>query len=180
VRRVLILVTLAVLAASPIACSRSTDIESAPRSTTTSERMPGTTDPLDADALASGSEAIRELQAIVDGMLASNDPCAILTQRGVEGNELDPSVFTSSAARKVVTTGLIDVYDHLITISPPDITAPLSAQKSVLVEVLSVVDRYAASGDDTRATDQINQLVSAPGYLAAQTQLTAWVSANCR
>ena len=179
VRRLLIGLTLAALAASPIACSRSTDIESAPRTTTTT-KSPGTTDPLDADALASGSEAIRTLQAIVDGMLASEDPCAILTQRDVDENQLDPSIFTSSAARKVVTSGLVQVYDHLIAISPPEITAPLTAQKAVFVDVLAVVERYASSGDDTRATTQINTLVSAPGYLAAQTQLTAWVSANCR
>jgi hypothetical protein len=179
VRRVLILATLVVLAAAPIACSRSTDIDSVARSTTT-ERSPATTDPLDADALASGSEAIRKLQAIVDGMLATTDPCAILTQRDVEGNELDPSIFTSSSARKVVTNGLIEVYDHLISISPPEITAPLTAQKAVFTEVLGVVERYASSGDDTRATQQINTLVSAPGYLAAQTQLTSWVNANCR
>jgi hypothetical protein len=178
-RRFLILLTLAVLAAAPGACSRSTDIESAPQTTTT-RKSPGTTDPLDADALASGSEAIRKLQSIIDGMLASKDPCAILTQRDIDANQLDPSIFTSSSARKVVTAGLIDVYDHLISIAPPDITSALTSQKAVLTEVLAVVERYAASGDDTKATQQINGLVSAPGYLAAQSQLTAWVSANCR
>jgi hypothetical protein len=179
VRRPLILLTLAVLLASPLACSRSTDIESTARSTTT-ERSPGTTDPLDAAALASGAAAIRDLQSIVDGMLASTDPCAILTQRDLEENQLDPSIFTTAAARAVVTNGLIAVYDHLIAISPPEITAPLTAQKAVLVDVLAVVERYASSTDDSRATQKINSLVSAPGYLAAQTQLTAWVTANCR
>jgi hypothetical protein len=175
---VLTLATLAAVALVP-ACSRSTDIASTARSTTT-ERSPATTDPLDADALASGSEAIRKLQDIVDGMLASTDPCAVLTQRDVDENQLDPSIFTSSAARKVVTNGLIQVYDHLIGISPPEITAALTAQKAVFVDVLAVVERYASSGDDSKATQQINTLVSAPGYLAAQSQLTAWVSQHCR
>jgi hypothetical protein len=182
VRRFLILATLAALAASPAACSRSTDIPSVARPTTTTTRTPSTTDPLDADAeaVASGSEAVAKLRSIVDGMLASTDPCAILTQRDLDANQLDPSIFSSSGARKVVTSGLIDVYDHLIAISPPEITAPLTAQKAVFVDVLGVVDRYALGGSDARATEQINALVSAPGYLAAQAQLTAWVSANCR
>ncbi len=180
-RRVLIGAILVALGAAPLACSRSTDIEGGIRATTTTSKSPGTTDPLDAEALASGSEAIRKLQSIIDGMLASNDPCAILTQRDIEENQLDPSIFTSSSARKVVTAGLVDVYDHLIAISPPQITSPLTAQKAVLVEILGVVEQFASSGgDDTRATRQINSLVSAPGYLAAQAQLTAWVSANCR
>jgi hypothetical protein len=179
-RRFLILLTLAALAAAPVACSRSTDVDVATQTTTTQKKSPDTTDPLDADALASGSEAIRKLQQIIDGMLASKDPCAVLTQRDIDANHLDPSIFTSSSARKVVTAGLIQVYDHLISISPPEITGALSSQKAVLVDVLAVVERYASSGDDTKATQQINNLVSAPGYLSAQSQLTSWVSANCR
>lgn len=178
-RRALIAVSLVVTVfAAGAACSTSDDIEGLAQSTTT--RAPSTTDPLDSDALVSGSQAVAELQALVDSMLASNDPCAVLTQRDIEANNLDPSLFTSAAARRIVTKGLIDVYDHLIAISPPTLTNALTAQKAVLVEVLAVVEQYANDPDNTKATKQINSLVSAPGYLAAQSQLTSWVSANCR
>lgn len=171
-------VALVVLGAASGACSRSTDIEGSP--VTTTEKAPATTDPLDSDALISGSEAVAELQALVDSMLATKDPCAVLTQRDIEANRLDPSLFTSAAARRVVTEGLIDVYDHLISISPAAITSALQAQKVVLVDVLAVVDRYTTDPSGSKATKEIDSLVSSPGFLAAQSQITAWVSANCR
>lgn len=174
----LLLSALVVVAGLSGACSRSTDIEGSP--VTTTEKAPATTDPLDSDALITGSEAVAQLQALIDSMLATKDPCAVLTQRDIEANKLDPSLFTSSAARRVVTEGLIDVYDHLISISPAAITSALQSQKVVLVEVLGVVERYAADPTNAKATTEIDNLVSAPGYLAAQNQLTSWVSANCR
>jgi len=159
-------------------CSTSTDIEGSP--VTTTQKAPRPTDPLDSDALVSGSEAVAQLQALVNSMLAAQDPCAVLTQRDIKENRLDPSLFTSAAARRVVAKGLVDVYDHLITISPAAITSALQSQKAVLIEVLAVVDQYANDPSGTKATKEIDRLVNAPGYLAAQTQLTSWVSANCR
>lgn len=178
VRIGLVLALAVAVVGSAVSCSRSTEIEGTP--VTTTEKAPRPTDPLESDALVTGSEAVAQLQALVNSMLATQDPCAVLTQRDIEANRLDPSLFTSAAARRVVTKGLIDVYDHLISISPAAITSALQAQKSVLLEVLAVVDQYANDPSGTKATKEINRLVSAPGYLAAQTQLTSWVSANCR
>jgi hypothetical protein len=175
-RRFLCLVVLSALAAVP-ACSQSTDIEGH-AATTTTRHSTETTDPLDA---AAGTAAIRKLDRLIDGMLASQDPCAVLSQRDLQANQLDPSLFTTARARKAVTKGLVDVYDHLVKISPPELTGPLTAQKAVFVDVLQVVDLYATSGgQDQQATRQIDSLVSAPGYVAAQAQLTAWVSSHCR
>jgi PBP1b-binding outer membrane lipoprotein LpoB len=77
-----------------VGCSRSTDLGSEDVSSTT-VRHSATTDPLDAQALATGKQAVNKLQGIVDSMLASNDTCAILTQKDVPKNQLDPSLLTS-------------------------------------------------------------------------------------
>lgn len=178
VRIGLVLAVVVALGGAVASCSTSTDIEGSP--VTTTEKAPKPTDPLDSDALVTGSEAVAQLQALVDSMLATQDPCAVLTQRDLKENRLDPSLFTSAAARRVVAKGLVSVYDHLIQISPAAITSALQSQKAVLVEVLAVVDQYANDPTGTKATKEIDRLVNAPGYLAAQTQLTTWVSGNCR
>jgi hypothetical protein len=159
-------------------CSATRDLES--DATTTTDKPPSSEiDPLDAAALASGAEGVEELQALIDRLLASNDTCAILTQRDVRENRLDPTIFTTSAARRVLAEGLIAVFDHLVRISPPQLRQPLIDQQAVFTEVLEVVEQYANNPADTRATAQINSLVGAPGFVAAQQQINAWVSANC-
>lgn len=160
------------------ACSATRDLESV---ATTSTDKPASTaiDPLDAAALASGAEGVDELQALIDRLLASNDTCAILTQRDVKENRLDPSIFTTAAARQVLAQGLVAVFDHLVRISPPQLQQPLVDQQAVFTQVLDVVEQYANNPGDTRATTQINALVGAPGFVAAQQQINAWVSANC-
>jgi hypothetical protein len=159
-------------------CSRSTDIDSADVTTTTA-RHAATTDPLDAQALVTGRAAVQKLQGIIDGMLASNDTCTILTVKDVPRNQLDPSLLTSAAARKVLSNGLIKVFDHLIAVGPAELQTAFTDQKQIFTQVLTVVNQYANDPASSQATEQISTLVSSPGYLTAQAQITAWVSANC-
>ena len=138
-----------------------------------------TEDPLDAAELATGAAGIEELQSLFDRFLASDDTCAILTQRDVAENRLDPTLFASPAARRILADGLVQVYDHLIQISDPRITAALAAQKDVFAQVLDVVDRYAANPNNPGATDEIEDLVQSEGFLSASQVISAYVSAVC-
>jgi hypothetical protein len=161
-----------------VGCSRTTDISS-DDATTTTARHAATTDPLDAQALESGSAAVAKLQGIINSMLASNDTCAILTQKDVPKNQLDPSLLTSSSARKVLSNGLVKVFDHLIQIGPATLQTAFTDEKATFSQVLTVVNQYATDPSSSGATEQINTLVESPGYLAAQSQVTAWVTSNC-
>jgi hypothetical protein len=160
-----------------IACSSTTELDSAAPTTTNPPKAQ--VDPLDEAGGVIGAAGIQQLQDLVDRLLASNDPCAILTQRDVQGNQLDPTLFTSSAARQVLASGLIDVYDHLIQISPVVIRQALTDQKAVFAQILDVVDRYANSPNDPGATTQIEDLLSQPGMVSAQQQINAFIQQNC-
>jgi hypothetical protein len=160
-------------------CSRTTDLGS-DDATTTTVRHAATTDPLDAQALETGKAAVDKLQGIINGMLASNDTCAILTQKDVPKNQLDPSLLTSSSARKVLSDGLIKVFDHLIQIGPAELKTAFTDQQTIFSQVLGVVNQYANDPSSSQATEQISTLVQSPGYIGAQAQITAWVSANCK
>ncbi len=138
-----------------------------------------TADPLDAAELATGAAGIEELQLLFDRLLASDDSCAILTQRDLTENRLDPTLFTSSAARRILADGLVQVYDHLIQISDPRITGALAAQKDVFGQVLDVVDRYAANPNNPGATDEIEKLVQSQGFVSASQVISGYVSAVC-
>ena len=162
-----------------VGCSRSTDIGTENVSSTT-VRHSATTDPLDAQALETGKQAVDKLQGIIDSMLASNDTCAILTQKDVPKNQLDPSLLTSSSARRVLSDGLVKVFDHLIQIGPAELKPAFTDQKAIFGQVLTVVNQYANDPSGSKATEQIGALVQSPGYIAAQAQITAWVSANCK
>jgi hypothetical protein len=162
-----------------LGCSRTTDLGT-DTATTTTVRHAATTDPLDKQSLETGQAAIAKLQAIVNGMLASNDVCAILTQKDVPKNQLDPSLLTSASARKVLSNGLIKVFDHLIAIGPAELQQAFTDQKQIFSQVLTVVNQYANDPSSSQATEQISTLVQSPGYIAAQAQVTAWVSQNCK
>jgi hypothetical protein len=158
-------------------CSRTAELNS--EAVTTTNPPKAAVDPIDQLAGANGAAGIQQLQDLVDRLLASNDPCAILTQRDVRENQLDPTLFTTAAARQVLASGLVDVYDHLIQISPVAIRQPLSDQKAVFAQVLEVVDRYASNPNDPGATGQIEDLLSQPGMVAAQQQINAFIQGNC-
>jgi hypothetical protein len=160
------------------ACSSSRDLESAANTGTTIRRLAD--DIEDDEALAGGSEGAQEMQKIIDQLLASNDPCAILTQKDVKGYEIDATTLASSAARRVLTNGVIDVYDHLIVIVPDDAIKPaLQAQRDTFVQVLEVVDRYAANPTAKQGNDQINTLMTGEDFVRAQSAVAGWTSANC-
>ncbi len=139
-----------------------------------------TVDPLGTAELSAGAAGLEALQALFDKLLASNDTCAILTQRDLEENRLDPTLFTNSAARKVLTEGLVNVFDHLIQISPPQLTPALQSQKAVFQQVLDIVDRYAVSPNETKATGEINVLIESQSFVTSSQQVSQWVAANCQ
>lgn len=168
---------LAPLALLAVGCTRSEEIP--PYADEGFHRVTTTEDPLEGAELASGAEAIDELQSLFDRMLASNDPCAILTQRDVEENRLDPTLLTNTEARRVLADGLVRVYDHLIRISPPQLTPALQAQKDVFNQVLTVVDRYATNPNNPGATGEIETLVNSQDFIAAGQQISQFVAANC-
>ncbi len=162
-----------------VGCSRTTDIGTG-KAPPSPARTSTTSDPLNGQNLESGQAAIAKLQSIIDSMVASNDVCAILTQRDVPKNQLDdPSLLTSASARKVLSNGLIAVFNHLIQIGPAELQGAFSAEKDIFTQVLNVVNQYANDPQSAQATEQISTLVQSPGYLAAQAQITAWVAANC-
>jgi hypothetical protein len=160
------------------ACSTSREIP--PYADEGFHRATTTEDPLEGAELASGAAGVEELQRLFDRLLASNDACAILTQRDVAENRLDPTVFTDPGARRMLADGLVRVFDHLIAITPPTITAALQAEKDVFSQVLEVVDRYASNPNNPGATDEIEVLVNSQQFLAAGQQISQFVSTSCR
>ncbi len=170
-------VLLTALSAGPVlgcSTSREIDVNAGPaRSTTTEE-------PVDDASYDSGAEGIARLQALIKKLLDDDDVCSVLQQRSAPSNQLDPSLFLSPEARQVLTKGLVDVMDHLITISDPRLHSAFQTQKDAFVKVLDVVDRFANNPNDPRSTAAIQTLVQAPDFVAAQGQISSWVSANCR
>jgi hypothetical protein len=177
VRGILVMAASVLVLGGGIACSSTAELSS--DAVTTTNPPKEQIDPLDEIAGPAGQAGIQQLQDLVDRLLASNDPCAILTQRDVQENQLDPTLFTSSAARQTLASGLVDVYDHLIQISPVAIQQALSDQKAVFAQVLEVVDRYANTPNDPGATTQIEDLLAQPGMVGAQQQINAFITQNC-
>jgi hypothetical protein len=168
---------LVVFAALGAGCSQATDLTSdAP---TTTAPKSATTDPLDQGGDQLNSAGIDQLQRLIDRLLASNDPCAILTQRDVRGNQLDPTIFTSAAARASLAKGVVDVYDHLIQISPVSIRQPLLDQKGVFVQVLGIVNQYADNPNDKGATEKINALLQQQAMVTSQNLLNTYIEQSC-
>lgn len=164
-----------VLAGGAVGCTRTTELSS--ELPTTTSPAPETTDSLDQSQAATAG--IAALEDLIARLLASDDPCAILTQRDVQANQLDPTLFTSSAARQVLAQGLVEVYDHLVVISPLAIRQPLEDQKGVFVQILQVIDRYADSPDDPQAVEEIDGLLAQPAVVEAQAQLNSFIEQNC-
>src|SRR4051812_44651454 len=109
------------------------------------------------------------MQKIIDRLLASNDACAILTQKDVKGYRIDATTLASSAARQVLARGVIDVYDHLIDIVNDDGIKPaLQRQRDTFVQILQIVDRYTANPTSKQGNDQIRALSTGPEFVKAQ------------
>ena len=132
------------------------------------------------DAMAGGSDAAAAMQTIIDKMLASDDACAILTQKVIEGYQIDPTSLASTAARQVLASGVVDVYNHLIAIVNDDkVRPPLTVQRDTFTQVLDLVDRYAANPASKTGNDQIKALVEGQDFVSAANGVSAWTYANC-
>jgi len=169
------LLGVAVLCVAVAGCSTTSEIDfngKLPKDPTT------TVDPL--EGASAGAAGVAELRQLIDRLIASPDVCAIMTQRDVAQNQLDPTLFSSAAARRVLATGLVNVFDHLLRISDPVILPALQAEKDVFAEVLSVVERYSNDPTSSRATDEIKSLVDSAGFLTAQQDLNFWITENCK
>ena len=178
-RRILSVTAIALVSALAIAaCSSKTELPLAEAPTTTA-RAPEQLDEIEERSLESGASGIQALETIIDRLLTSSDTCAIMTQREVRENQLDPTLFTSSAARQLLTDGLVRVFDHLIRISPLSIREPLETQKALYAQALQVADRFADSPNDPAGTEQIEELLSSPEFVEAQALLNEFVLQNC-
>ena len=172
------LLGIAVLCLAVVGCSTTDEIDftgAAPEDPTS------TVDPLDGIASTAGAAGVA---AAPD----SGGPAARVGRRVRDShparraqNKLDPTIFTSAAARQVLASGLVKVFDHLLVISDPEILPALQAEKDVFAKVLDVVDRYSNNPNvpparPVRSTRWLTQ----PGFLTAQQQLNLWITPNCR
>ena len=172
---VLLVASLACVAA---ACSSSSDIATSRQPTSTVRIAPD--DAIgNGDGLTNGSEAIRQIQAMVDKLSQSTDPCGVLTGRDVKGIKLDPTAMASGEARKVVSQGVVKIYNHLVQISDPAIKDALRVQRDTYSQILDVVDRFAAAASSKQGNDEIQALAATPQFLAAQQQVAAWTTTHC-
>ena len=132
------------------------------------------------DDLAGSSAAAGQMQDLVDELLASNNACAILNQQAAGAIKLDPTTMMSSSARRVLAKGIVDIYDHLVTlVDDPAVKPALLVQQATFVEVLDIVDRYADSPSSKRGADEIKALAGAPQFVAASQSVATWVTTNC-
>ncbi|MFN8053134.1 MAG: hypothetical protein U0Q22_16935 [Acidimicrobiales bacterium] len=171
-----VLLAAAVVAAP--ACSSTRDLDSADQTGTTIRKLAD--DLVDEDPLTGGSAGAKELKKIIDRLVASNDPCAILTQKDIKGYQLDPTTLASSSARQTLAQGVVDVYDHLIKIVPDTtITPALQKQRDTFVQVLGIIDRYAANPTSKQSNDQIQALLTGTDFVQAQNAVSTWTYTNC-
>ena len=170
---------LVAIATVPSACSSTKDIESSGETKTTIRDLGG--DLVDPDdSLTGGSAGAKAIQKIIDRLVASNDPCAILTQKDIKGLKIDPTTLASSGVRKVLTQGVIDVYDHVINIVPdPGLKPSLVVQRDTFVQVLDIVERYTANPASKQGNDQITALITADSFVKAQSTVSGWTYTNC-
>jgi hypothetical protein len=179
-RRALAVALLAVapLTATMAGCSSTRDLGSEGETKTTIRKIAD--DAGDEGALAGGSQGAKEMQKIINRLLASNDPCAILTQKDVKGFSIDATALASATAREVLARGVIDVYDHLLDIVGDDAIKPaLQKQRDTFVEILQIVDRYTANPTSKQGNDQIRALSTGPEFVKAQHDVDNWTYQHC-
>lgn len=178
-RRVFGLALIVATAVVPVACSSSRDIESAGETKTTIRDL-GDDELVDEEALLSGSQGAKEIQKIIDRLVASNDACAILTQKDIKGLKIDATTLASSSARKTLAAGVVKVYDHIIQIVPDAAIKPyLGTQRDTFVQVLDIVERYTANPTSKEGNDQIEALISGDKFVQAQSAVSGWTYQNC-
>lgn len=178
-RRLLTVLVVGTSLLAAVGCSSSRDVETS-EGTKTTIRDLGDEELVDEDGLLSGSQGAKEIQRIIDKLLASNDPCAILTQKDIKGLKIDATTLASSAARVTLASGVIQVYDHVKAIVVDESVKPaLEVQKSTFVKVLDIVERYTANPTSKEGNDQIQALVTGEDFVKAQSTVSAWTYTNC-
>lgn len=126
------------------------------------------------------SASAEQMQGVIDQLLASDDACAILTQRALQTSGIDPAALLSAGARRVLAQGIVDIYDHLIElVGDPVVRPALQVQSNTYAQVLQIVDRYANSPSSARAAQEIQTLTQTPEFVTASQTVTAWVTRNC-
>ncbi len=164
---------------SMTACTDSEDLEVGglpavdPNRSTTTEDIDGN------KGLVGGAETVEQINAIIDQLLASDDACAILTQKTVADYKIDPTALASPEVFAQLSSGLAQVFDHLMEITDATLRVPLQTEKKALAQVLDVVNRYIDNPTDAAATDQIRAIASAPEFVSASTAISLWASENC-
>lgn len=161
------------------ACSETSEVATSRATSSTVRIAPDDAIGNGDDAVTNGSEANRQLQLAIDKLASSNDVCAILTQRDVKGLELDPTTMASAQARKILSQGVLKVYDHLVAIGDATIKDALRVQRDTYVSVLDIVDRYAIAASSKQSNEEIRAVTSAPQFLAAQQQTATWAATHC-
>lgn len=160
------------------ACSSTRDLESAEPTGTTIRDLGE--ELVEDEALVGGSEGAKEMQRIIDRLLASNDACAILTQKDIKGYKIDATTLASSSARQILANGVVDVYDHLITlVTDPTVKPALQVQRDTFGQVLEIVDRYTANPTSKQGNDQIQALITGETFVRAESAVSAWTFQNC-
>lgn len=164
---------------SVVACTDSEDLELGglpaidPNRSTTTQDIDGN------KGLVGGAETVEQINALISKLLASNDACSILTQKEVADYKIDPTALASPEVFAQLSTGLAQVFDHLIEITDASIRVPLQTEKKALAQVLDVVNRYIDNPSDAGATDQIKAIAAAPEFVSASTAISLWASENC-
>lgn len=179
VRRIGAAALVAALAAT--GCSSTREL-SADRSTETTIRRLPDDELLDEEALETGSAAARSMEAIVAKLLASNDPCAILTQQEIRGYNIDATALAGSAVRQTMARGVVSVYNHTINVVPQtedQLIAALRVQRDTFVQVLDVVDRYSSNPTSRQGNQQIENLVRSDQFVKASEAVNGWIYQNC-
>ena len=177
----LLLASISVVAALVmlVGCSSTSDIATS-RATSSTVRIAPDAALNGGGGLSSGSEATRQLQAAIDKLAASNDVCAVLTQRDVKGMKLDSTTLASTEARRVLSAGVVKIYNHLVQIGDAAIKGALQVQRDTFVSVLDLVDRYTAASSSKQGNEEIQALTQAPQFLAAQQVVTTWIAGHCQ
>lgn len=158
-------------------CSTTRDLDATNAGPSTTRRLEG--GPGSGENIG-GSVAAKRMQTLIDQLVAEQDPCAILTQKDVAMTQIDPTTFLSAEARRVLASGVVDVYDHLATlIADPSVQPALRTQKETFTGVLGIVERYSSNPTSREQTEQIKALTEGPAAVAAQSSISAWVVSNC-
>ena len=170
-----------VVALAATGCSSTRELAADRGTETTIRRLPDD-ELLDEEALETGSAAARSMDAIVAKLLASNDPCAILTQQEIRGYNIDATALAGSAVRQTMARGVVSVYNHTINVVPQtdeQLIAALRVQRDTFVQVLDVVDRYSANPTSRQGNQQIENLVRSDQFVKASEAVNGWIYQNC-